>query len=81
MAGQDGTSYHALSLVSLFVAPCQGWGRGFESRRPLQRKSRSRRCEGVGAENPIQRLNLDFLVATDRKCNRRLLLALSFCGW
>jgi hypothetical protein len=25
---------------------CQGEGRGFESRRPLQRKSRYRRCEG-----------------------------------
>jgi hypothetical protein len=24
---------------------CQGEGRGFESRRPLQRKSRQRRCE------------------------------------
>ena len=27
--------------------PCQGEGRGFESRRPLQRKSRSRTCEGL----------------------------------
>src|ERR1039458_1593550 len=26
---------------------CQGEGRGFESRRPLQRKSKSRPCEGL----------------------------------
>ena len=28
-------------------SPCQGEGRGFESRRPLQRKSKSRPCEGL----------------------------------
>ena len=28
------------------ASTCQGEGRGFESRRPLQRKSRSRPCEG-----------------------------------
>src|ERR1019366_5879735 len=35
----------ALGLL-LLVFFCQGEGRGFESRRPLQRKSRYWRCEG-----------------------------------
>ncbi len=35
---------HRPSSQHLF---CQGEGRGFESRRPLQRKSRSRPCEGL----------------------------------
>ena len=45
-----GTGAHVqggATLDARIPTPCQGEGRGFESRRPLQRKSRSGMCEGL----------------------------------
>ena len=50
LGGQNSTSTDWMTCQRLSSAPCQGEGRGFESRRPLQGK-----LEGIGDKGVLKR--------------------------